>query len=706
MQVGRLRYDATALCRCDRSCSQAPEALLNAAELLKTGGPPPWATLVPWDPSGSAAGCESPSWRGTSSEARRGGGGRFGSPQLGTLAPNGGRGWGTPSGLRGLGRGQVTPMWAGGAGRAGIAAARGAGRGGGLVWNRGGLVQAPGRHALTRPALGSAVDMTALSGSDVWGPAPPGGHPPGTGMAPPLRRQRSLPLIGAAPEERLLQPQPPEQRSDAEVWRPKGSLGPMPLAPTATVGSPQAPAGRSDADSWRPGGPGAAQPGAAVQPGVPPGDAGSWKPAGAGPSRPEGFAGRYVSNLQAPAAEPRRCDAGDWRPQPPPPPPPPPPRVSHMARAPSPLLGASSGSSQRYLGELLGLLTEPGDVTAAASALHAPPGLGALPASLRRSLSLPRLDTVAGEWAAGSHTTYEHTASCEPSPVLSPLHSPMPQRPAECAAAAAAPHVSGDLAGSGDARDLLAMMQQGLSRVKVHEGERDAGRGEQGLSQGLRAAPLELGAGAGQSALDPRAATTLKGAGSGAEATEHAAHEPSWGLAAKEERGLADAAAVEVPGMNPQGLPGPAKELGIDAGEVQGDARHAAAAQGLGGPGQGLPQVEQEPSESEDGLKVAGPGTAPVRLGDLGAEQSRDWLATRAEERSSKSGMHATHQITYCVSMTMCPVTCVSVFSGECLRMRYRPSSSAWDKHVLLDIAHRMRSYACHGLSIPRHVAS
>ena len=680
MQVGRLRYDATALCQCDRCCSQAPEALLNTVELLKTGGPPPWANLVPWDPSGSAAGCESPLWRGTNSEAHRGGGGRFGSPQLGALAPNGGRGWGTPSGLSGLRRGQVTPMWAGGAGCAGIVAARGAGRGGGLMWNRGGLVQTPGRHALTRLGLGSAMDMTALSGSDVWGPVPPGVHQPRMDMGPPLRRQRSLPLIRAAPEERLLHTQPPEQRTDAEAWRPEYSQGQAPLAPTAYGGSPQAPAGRSDADSWRPGGPDAPRPGAAVQPGAPPGDAGSWQHASAGPPRPEGFAERYVGktvgSLQVPVPEPRRSDAGEWRAQPPPPPPP----ISHSARAPSPLLGASSGGSQGYLGELLGLLTKPGDIMAAASALHAPPGLGALPASLRRSLSLPRLDMVAGEWAAGSTTTYEPTASCEPSPVPRPLRSPAPQRAAgeRAAAAAAAPHPTGELAESGDGLDLLAVLQQGLARVKVHKGERDAGRGEQGPSQGLRAAPPELGAGAGQSALDPRAATTLKGAGSGAEATEHAVHEPSWGLAAEEERGLADAAAVEVPGMNPQGLPGPAKELGIDAGEVQGDAWHAAAAQGLGGLAQGLPQVEQEPSKCEDGLKGAGRGVSPVRGEDLGAEQSQEWLAARAEERISMPGMHAPHQAApYWFSMAMSPGmptgTFDSVFPRKWVCTRWGP---------------------------------
>lgn len=667
MQVGRLQYEVAALCQCDRSCSRAPEALLNTAELLREGGPPPWASQAPWDPSASSAGCESPSWRGTSSEAHRGGSGRSGSPQPGHMAPNGGRGWGTPRAHGGPGRGPASPTWAGGAGRAGTGAARGSGRGGGLMWKRGGLVQPPGRQALSRPGLGSAMDITALSGSDVWDPVPPGVHRSSTGMDPPLRRQRSLPLIGAAPEERLLQPQPPEQRSDAGVWRPKDSLRQTPLAPTASMGSPQAPAGRSDADSWRPGGPDAPRPGAPVQPGTPPGNAGSWQHAGAGPSHPEGFAQRYVSeHLQAQVAEPRRSDAGDWRHSPPPPPPP----VSHSARAPSPLLGASLGGSQGNLGELLGVLTGPGDFTAAASALHAPPGLGALPASLRRSLSLPRLDVVAGEWAAGSNTTHEPTASCEPSPVLSPLHSPAPQQPAgKRAAAAATPHLSGELAVSGDGPDLLAALQQGLARVRVHEGERDAGRGEHGQCQGLRAAPPEHGAGAGQSAQDPRAAQTLKGAGSGAQDTEHVVHEPSWGLAAEEEQGLVNAAAVEVPGMEPQGLSGPAKELSLDEGEVQGDAWRAAAAQGLGGPSQGLPQVKQEPREGDGGLKRAGRGATPVRSGDLGMKQSDEELAALAEERSGEPGMHATPQAALSwVFMTMFPGmptgTFVSVFPG------------------------------------------
>ena len=667
MQVGRLHYDTAALCQCDRSCSQAPEALLKAVELLKTCGPPPWARLVPWDPSGSAAGCGSPSWRGTISEAYRGGGGRFGSPQLGHLAPNGGRGWGALRGLGGLGRGPASPTWAGSAGRAGTGAARGSGRGGGPMWNRGGLSLTPGRHALSRPGLGSAMDITALGGSDAWDPGPLGVHQPGTGMGPPLRRQRSLPLINAATEERLLQPQAPEQRSEADTWRRENPIRQAPLAPMAHVGVPQAPAGRSDADSWWPGGPDAPRTGAATQPGAPPGDAGSWQPAGAGPPRPEGFAERYASktvgSLQAPVSEPRRSDAGGWRPRPPPPPPP----VSHSARAPSPLIGASSGGSQGYLSELLGLLTKPGGGTAAASALHAPPGLGALPSSLRRSLSLPRLDNVAGEWAAGSSTTREPTASCELSPVLSPMRSPMPERLAgERTAAAAAPHESGELGVSEDAPDLLAVLQQGLARVRVREGERNAGRGEQGQSQGLRAAPPEHGAGAEVSAQDLRAAGTLKGPGSGAQDAEHAVHEPSWGLAAEQELGLADAAAVQVPGVNSQGLPRPAKELSNNEGEVQGDAWRTAAAQGLDGPGQGLPQVEQEPGESEGRLEGAGWGASSVRGGDLGAEQCHGWLAARAEERSSKLGMHATHQITYCVSMTIYPG--MFVFSADCFK--------------------------------------
>lgn len=504
------------------------------------------------------------------------------------------------------------------------------------MWNRGGLLQTPGRHALARPGLGSATDIAALSGSNSWDPVLPGVHQSSTDTSPPLRRQRSLPLISAAPEERPLQSQAPEQRSEADSWRRENPIRQAPLAPTAHVAVQDRPAGRSDAESWRPGGPNALRPGAAVEPGAPPDDAGSWQPAGAGPARPEGFAERYVSNTvgsqQVPVPEPRRSEAGDWRPRPQPPPP-----VSYMARAPSPVLGAASGGSQGYLGELLGLLTEPGGGTAAASALHAPPGLGALPASLRRSLSLPRLDTVAGEWAAGSNTTFEPSASYEPRPVLSPMRSFMPERPAG-AAAAATPHPTGELAGSGNGPDLLAVLQQGLARVKVHEGEHDAGRGEQGMSQDLQAAPSQHSAGAGQSAEELRAAGTLKGPGTGALDTEHVMHEPSWGLAAEEKRGLAD------PGLNPQGLLGPANEFRMGEGEAQGDAWRAAAAQGLGGLGQRLPQDEQEPSESQGGLDGARWGATPVRGGNIEAEQSHDWLAARAEEQSEEPGVHAIHQ--------------------------------------------------------------
>ena len=663
VQVGRLQYDAAVLYQCNRSGSPAPGPLLGLVEVLRPpSGPPPWAGLGPWDPSSHAAGCRSPTFLNMSSVAFRGG-----SPQPGSRAPNGGLGWGALRGFGGARRAQAAPMRPGGAGRAGTGVARPLGPGEGPAWRkRGEFMQTLGRQAFGRSGLGSAVDITALSGSGDGDPMSPGGSPSGRDVGSLLRRQCSLPLIGAETQDgQALQVQesalvnhawgavalapgspPPEQRNDADAGRHKEPQAQAPPAPKTIMDGAQAPAQRSDAESWRASAPDAPQPGAGGQPEALPGGAGNQQPAGAGLSRPVGFAERYVSkHQQPPISEPRRGDKSDWRARPSSPLKPC--AQPRLTRAPSPLLGRSSGGSQADLSELLGPLTAPGDVPDTASAFDTPPGLAALPfdvcRGLRRSLSLPRLDIAAGQWVAGDQVFLSPAASREPSPAPIPMQSPLPERAAGVRAASdAAARLPEEPAAPECTPDLLAALQKRLAGFKTRKSECDADQGDQGQSQGLRAAlpePVpERSASTGQGAQDSGAAGRLEGPSGGERNAEHIAHEPSWGLAAEEERGSAEAAAAETSGTLHWGVPRPAKEPSVHEDKVQEEAWRTAEAQGFGGRGQGLLESEQEPSDGED---WAWRGAAPARGEKSEVKQSSVQLAVRAEERSVKPGMRA-----------------------------------------------------------------